>query len=49
MILEGIPNAAVGIVRDDDRLIIAAADQSAPVIDASIGELKKSWQQTLKS
>jgi phosphoribosylformylglycinamidine synthase II len=48
MILEGVPHAAVGIVRDDDRLIIAAADQSAPAIDASIGDLKKFWQHTLK-
>jgi phosphoribosylformylglycinamidine (FGAM) synthase-like enzyme len=47
MILEGIPHAAIGIVRDDDRLIVAATDQSAPVIDAAIAELKHSWQQTL--
>ncbi|HYO25796.1 MAG TPA: AIR synthase-related protein [Lacipirellulaceae bacterium] len=46
-ILAGVPYAAIGIVRDDDRVIIAAAEQSAPVIDATIAELKTSWQQPL--
>ncbi len=45
--LAGITAARIGVVRDDDRVIVASPDQSAPVIDASIHDLKRSWQQPL--
>jgi phosphoribosylformylglycinamidine synthase len=46
--LAGIPHAHVGIVRDDDRFIIAGGDQSTPLVDTTITKLKQAWQNPLK-
>jgi phosphoribosylformylglycinamidine synthase II len=46
--LADIPTARIGLVRDDDRVIIAGGDQAAPHIDATIAELKEAWQSALK-
>jgi phosphoribosylformylglycinamidine synthase II len=46
--LAGIPFAHVGMVRDDDRFIIAGGEQSTPLIDAAITQLKEAWQSTLR-
>jgi phosphoribosylformylglycinamidine synthase len=46
--LAGIPFAHIGMVRDDDRVLIAGGDQSTPLVDTTITQLKQAWQSTLK-
>jgi phosphoribosylformylglycinamidine synthase len=46
--LAGTPAARVGVVDDGNRLIIAGGDQSTPLIDAPLADLKESWQRTLR-
>jgi phosphoribosylformylglycinamidine synthase len=46
--LNGIPLGRVGVVRDDQRFVIAYDDQAAPLVDVSIVELKEAWQRTLR-
>ena len=48
MILEGVPLARVGVVRNDDRFIIAGDRQSAPLVNATLAQLKEAWQRTLQ-
>ncbi len=48
-ILESVPHARVGVVRDDDRVILVGPHQSVPLVDAAIGELKEAWQRTFRS
>jgi phosphoribosylformylglycinamidine (FGAM) synthase-like enzyme len=48
-ILESVPHARVGMVREDDRVIIVGPNQSAPLVDATIGDLKEAWQLTFRS
>jgi phosphoribosylformylglycinamidine synthase len=46
--LTGVAAARIGVVRDDDRVIVAAAGQAAPVIDATLSALKDAWKSTLR-
>lgn len=44
---EGLPIAAVGVVRNDDQFIVRGVSGD-PVIRESIGALKQSWQKPLR-
>ena len=46
--LAGLPAAHIGVVRDDDRLVIASSEQAAPLVDSTLAELKEAWQRTLR-